>query len=413
MMDFCKVCGIKLSANNTVNYRPGSCRDCELERKKLYSGLSMNIGSKSKSKKGKKKQKVKAFKAKKSKKGKKGKASKSKLKKQRLLKAKKLAKYKKLTKLRILREKKRKKLRAQVEKLRKIRVKKLLKLKQLKKKQKIRERKEKERLKKRLRKAKEIERRLIKKERERLKKEKEKLRQLARQEKERIRAAKKAEKDRIRAEKQRVRLEKQREKERLKKAKEAAKFAIIQARESARKAAQEARRLREEAKKPPIVSVVTKVKELQPPPNVKVISAAPRQEKSPQPTKKLDPKKFTIADAALLESATVIPAKGLKSEDKEKGKQTSGKKGEGEAPKFKKDPDPIIDRYNPYSKQGSDPNAPRPPSPTPWLASNFSVVKGDFKETKEEESGTAQSGMSEQQVREIIEKVKSDHKKKT
>ena len=81
--------------------------------------------------------------------------------------------------------------------------------------------------------------------------------------------------------------------------------------------------------------------------------------------------------------------------------------------KFQKDPDPIIDRYNPYTKGNSDANAPRPPSPTPWLASNFSVVKGSFKETKTEEGGSVSSGLSEDQVKDIIEKVKKEHKKKS
>jgi len=418
MSGFCKVCGVKLKAGNTVDYRPGSCRDCELERKKLYSGISFDASARRSTKKVKKAKKVKLHKLSKSKKKtKRAKLDKAKLRKQKLLKAKKLAKFKKLSKIRAQRDKKKKKLRVQLERLRKQRAKKLQRLKLLKKKQKERDRKERDRLKKRLRKAREIERRLLKKERERLRKEKEKLRQLARQEKERIRGAKRAEKERIRAEKQRVRLEKQKEKERLKKAKEAAKLAIIQARESARKAAQEARRLREEAKKPPMFSVVTRLKEMQPPPDVKVIGATPKEHltKTPQPTKKQDPKRLTIADAALLDSATVISATGK--EEKGEAKQAPPLKPneptKKAASKFQKDPDPIIDRYNPYTKKEVDPNVPRPPSPTPWLASNFSVVKGDFKETKAEEGAGGQSGLSEEQVKDIIEKVKNEHKRKS
>ena len=33
----CTVCGVKLNNKNRVEYRPNSCRDCELERKRLYS----------------------------------------------------------------------------------------------------------------------------------------------------------------------------------------------------------------------------------------------------------------------------------------------------------------------------------------------------------------------------------------
>ena len=61
MAEYCKVCGVTLKASNTVDYRPGSCRDCELERKKLYSGLVIDFGSKKRSsKKTKLKKKKKA-----------------------------------------------------------------------------------------------------------------------------------------------------------------------------------------------------------------------------------------------------------------------------------------------------------------------------------------------------------------
>lgn len=37
MPSYCTVCGVKLTAKNRISYRPSSCRDCELERKRLYS----------------------------------------------------------------------------------------------------------------------------------------------------------------------------------------------------------------------------------------------------------------------------------------------------------------------------------------------------------------------------------------
>ena len=37
MPNYCTVCGVKLTAKNRISYRPSSCRDCELERKRLYS----------------------------------------------------------------------------------------------------------------------------------------------------------------------------------------------------------------------------------------------------------------------------------------------------------------------------------------------------------------------------------------
>ncbi|OGI08438.1 MAG: hypothetical protein A3I68_05740 [Candidatus Melainabacteria bacterium RIFCSPLOWO2_02_FULL_35_15] len=428
MAEFCKVCGIGLKAGNTVDYRPGSCRDCELERKKLYSGLSIDPGhSKSLKKSSKKKKNRKKTVSKlKQKKTNKKLTKKLKLKKQKLLKAKKLktkklAQLKKLTRIRA--ERKRKKLRQKIEKLRKLRTKKALKLKLQRKKQKERERKSREKLKQRIRKAKERERKLLRQERERLRKEKEKIRSLIRQEKERVRAEKRAEKERVRTEKQRIRLEKQQEKERLKKAKEAAKLALMQAREAARAAAQESRRLREEAKKPPIVSVVTKVKELLPPPDVKIIGISARDQISrmPQPTKVIDPKKpGTIAggtSSTLLESATVIPAKAGLKEEKEILKQSSTAQHnetiQKEVEKLQKDTDPIIDRYNPYSQQVAGPNTPRPPSPTPWLAPSFSIVKGDFQETKQQEGQGISGGLSDEQVKDIIEKIKGEHKKKS
>ena len=60
MAEFCKVCGIILKAINTVDYRPGSCRDCELERKKLYSGISVEFGSSKNVKRSSKKKKSKS-----------------------------------------------------------------------------------------------------------------------------------------------------------------------------------------------------------------------------------------------------------------------------------------------------------------------------------------------------------------
>ncbi len=431
MVDYCKVCGVGLKASNSVDYRPGSCRDCELERKKLYSGISFSAGySKSVKKSSKKTKGKKKFvsKSKKRKSDSKKLAKKIKLKKLKLLKvkkmkAKKLAQMKKLMKLRAEREKKKKKLRQKIEKLRKLRAKKALKLKAQRKKQKEKERKAKEKLKQRIRKAKERERKLLKKEKERLRKEKEKIRNLIRQEKERVRNEKRAEKERVRSEKQRVRQEKQQEKERLKKAKEAAKLALVQAREAARQAAQESRRLREEARKPPIVSIVTKVKELPPPPDVKVIGATPKEltQRGPQPTKVLDPKKSgNLAggtSSSLLESATVIPAKAGMKEEKEILKQSSTAQHnetiQKEVEKLQKDTDPIIDRYNPYGSATQSPDTPRAPSPTPWLAPNFSVVKGDFKETKQNEGEGTSSGLSDQQVKDIIEKIKTEHKRKS
>lgn len=435
MANYCKVCGIALSTRNTVDYRPGSCRDCELERKKLYSGLTLDLGFSKSSKKLKKVKNKKKLrlklklktKLKDKKLIKKLNLLKSRIKKQKLLKAKnlkakKLAQQRKLIKLRLQREKKRKKLRAKIEKLRKLRAKRALKLKIQKRKQKEKERKLREKLKQRVRKAKERERKLLQKERERLKREKEKLRQIVRQEKERVRAEKRAEKEQIRAEKQRVKSEKQQEKERLKKAKEAAKLALIQAREQARQAAQEARRLREEAKKPPMVSVVTKVKEMELPPDVKLIAVTQQKDKlrTPQPTKVIDPKRpaaLSGTSSALLDSATLIPAKANSKEEKDLLKQSSTAQHtetiQKEVEKLQRDTDPIIDRYNPYSQQRKDPNAPRPPSPTPWLAPSFSIVKGDFQESKDNEGEGTSSGLSDEQVKDIIEKIKSEHKKKS
>ncbi len=429
MAEFCKVCGVGLKASNTVDYRPGSCRDCELERKKLYSGLSVDLGSSKNSKKSsKKKKKKKSSKLKSNLKAGKKLAKKIKLKKQKLLKAKKmkikkLAQMKRLVKIRADREKKKKKLRQKIETLRKLRAKKAIKLKLQRKKQKDRERKSREELKQRIKKAKDRERKLLRKEKERLRKEKEKIRSLVRQEKERVRNEKRGEKERVRSEKQRARSEKQQEKERLKKAKEAAKLALMQAREAARQAAQESRRLREEAKKPPMVSIVTKVKEFLPPPDVKIIGLNTKEQtpRAPQPTKILDPKNpSSIAggtSSSLLETATVIPAKAGVKEEKEILKQSSTAQHnetiQKEVEKLQKDTDPIIDRYNPYNQQGSQSDVPRAPSPTPWLASSFSVVKGDFKETKHDDGEGTSSGLSDDQVKDIIEKIKIEHKRKS
>lgn len=433
MAEYCKVCGVTLKATNTVDYRPGSCRDCELERKKLYSGLNIDFGTsksskKSKKKKERKKTKVRVHKSKRSKRARKPKKSQKKfrqvklrLQKRKMLKAKKLSKLKKLKKIRAEQERKRKKLRGKIEKLRKLRAKKALKLKILKRKQKDKDRKEKERLKRRIRKSRERERKLLQKERERLRREKEKLRQLVRQEKERIRSEKRVEKERIRAEKQRIKSEKQQEKERLKKAKEAAKLALIQAREAARQAAQEARRLREESRKPPMVSIVTKVKEMELPPDVKLIGATPRDHtRTPQPTKIIDPKKpasiISGTSASLLGSAKVIPAKANSKDEKDILKQsTTAQHSETiqkEVEKLQKDTDPIIDRYNPY-QQSTSSETPRPPSSTPWLTSNFRIEKGDFKQANHAEGSASSSGLSDEQVKDIIEKIKNEHKRKS
>ena len=403
MADYCKVCGIKLSSKNTVDYRPGSCRDCELERKRLYSNVSGTT------KKISKKVKIKKVKISNKKIKKLTVAQKKKLIQSQQAK---LKKQKAIIKLRLQREQKKKKLRAQIEKLKKQRAEKAIKLKIQKKKQREQERREKDQLRIKLKKEKEKERALVRKEKERLKKEKEKLRKVLREEKDKIRQAKKAEKDRVRQEKLKIRQEKQWEKEKLKRAKEAAKAAMGQAKEAARQAAQEARRVREEAKKPPIVSVVTKLKEFQVPSNVNKVIKQPmlkeEDKKEDQAPRKIDPKSvasMTASSASILKSAKVIPV------GQDDLSDADLKDTQRREEKIQKETDPIIDRYNPYENEANNPNAPRPPSPTPWLAPNFSIVEGDFKETDQDDTAT-QGGLSEEQVKNIIEKVKNDHKKK-
>ncbi|KAF0215229.1 MAG: hypothetical protein FD167_5219, partial [bacterium] len=138
------------------------------------------------------------------------------------------------------------------------------------------------------------------------------------------------------------------------------------------------------------------------------IGATPKEKtaRAPQPIKVIDPKKpGGVSGASLIESATTI---GANTKKEEMGLKESFKK---EVEKLQKDTDPIIDRYNPYSET-SEPGTPRPPSPTPWLASNFSIVKGDFQESKQGEAGTT-SGLSDEQVKDIIEKIKGEHKRKS
>ncbi len=155
------------------------------------------------------------------------------------------------------------------------------------------------------------------------------------------------------------------------------------------------------------------------PPDVKLIGVTQQKDKArtPQPIKILDPKKpasLSSASSSLLESATLIPAKTNTKEEKDLLKQSSTAQHtetiQKEVEKLQKDTDPIIDRYNPYSQQS---NEPRPPSPTPWLASNFSIVKGDFQESKDQDGKGTSSGLSDEQVKGIIDKIKTEHKRKS
>jgi len=141
--------------------------------------------------------------------------------------------------------------------------------------------------------------------------------------------------------------------------------------------------------------------------------------KTPQPTKKLDPKKpgtLTIAAASLLESATVIPAKVNLQEEKDLLKQSGAAQHaeaiQKEVEKLQKEKDPIIDRYNPYTK-AADPDTSEQPSSTPWDTESFSIVGGEIKKTKLGEGSGIQGGLSEEQVKEIIQKIKNEHKRKS
>lgn len=330
-MVYCTICGIKITAKNRISYRPNSCRDCELERKRLYSLKKRSTSTKS------------ASKATTIKTTKKKTAVKSKV---------------KATKKPTLDK----------EKLRKQKEREREKLKKEREKEKLRKEREREKLKK------EREREKLRKERERDKakklKEKEKLQK--QKEREKLRKQKERERDKVRKqkEKEKLRKEKERERERLRKEKEEEKLRKLKEKEEAKKAKEEERKAKKKAKKRAQ--------------SLNLITAIPDYILNQKSAKV---KKRTLADKRA-SAKQIVKSDGNIIEEVDKGDI------------------PRDERFNPYHDSGE---ILRAPSDTPWEGANFKVVEGSFLSHTEQDS-LETKGPSEEEVKQIIEKIRLEHK---
>ncbi len=350
----CTVCGVKLTAKNKISYRPNSCRDCELERKRLYS-LKRKEDNQKRSKSTSKS--VASKKAKKT-------SVKAKPKKA-LVKSKKAPAKKILSKTRAKdqqkREREREKLRLQKERERE----KLLK-------QRERERLQKER---------ERERILKQREREKLQREKEHQRELQRREREKEQLKKDREREKLfkLKEKQRLKeeLKKDREQKRLERENEKEQKRLEREREKEQK-----RFEKEEAKR---------------------IADEDKKEKARR-KKLLDMNIITdVPDYALAATSSKVKTRRFGKKISNKAQIVEADKTALEDAKASK----LVVPFNP--RDGVTGEILRAPSDTPWEGSNFKIVGGTFVNHTDNDVEESR-GPTEDEVKAIIERIRLEHK---
>ena len=357
----CTVCGVKLNTKNRVSYRPNSCRDCELERKRLYSLKRKSDQNKRAKANGKAKPKAKP-------------APKLKSKAKSVKTSKKLV-AKKTSKKPV---------------------------KKLDTKAIAAKNKEKERL------AKEREKLRIQKEKERIRLQKERERERILREKERIRLQKERDKERIQKEKEREKLRKEKEKEKLLKlkAKEQEKLDKVKQKEqlklSKEAEREEKRRAKEEERE-------GKKREKEEAKRKKQEEKDKRaQEKAEKERKKklLDMNIITDIPDYIVSSSTVKvkkrrlgkPSKALKNSQIIQAPSSGGST---------LNPEKVVAPFNPAAEDTGE--ILRAPSDTPWEGSNFKIVGGSFVSNTENEEDE-NKGPSEDEVKAIIERIRLEHK---
>lgn len=369
MHSYCTVCGVKLTAKNRISYRPNSCRDCELERKRLYS-LKRKKDSPSKSKSTAKKATTKSAAKKTSKKtttkktAKKTASKKSTLTKAQVQKERERARKEK-ERERARKEKEKEKARKEKEKARARKEKEREKARKEKEREKARKEKEREKALK----IKEKEKLQKQKEREKLRKEREKEKELARKEKEKLRELKRQERE---AEKERKREEREAERERKRFEKEEAKR--LKQEEKERKAREKAEKERAERERKKLI-------------DANMIVDLPDYVFE-QSTAKVKKRRLSNSRAAKKEQII----------DAELGNnKTSPESSQASTP------------FNP--SEVFDGEVLRAPSDTPWEGNNFKIVGGSFVNHSGDDTEESR-GPTEDEVKAIIERIRLEHQSK-
>jgi hypothetical protein len=368
----CTVCGVKLNNKNRVEYRPNSCRDCELERKRLYSlkrkddnAKRSTASAKVKSTKSSKKVTAKKPASKKAI-DKLSPAKKAQLaakdKKAKLLAAKKIAEAKKLRE-KLLKDREKERLRREKERERLLKDREKEKIQREKDRDRLLKEREKERLKR-------------DKDRERLEKQKEKERLDKLKDKERARQEKELEKEKAKQDKlldkEFKRQEKEAEKERKKQEKEELKRKKIEEKESKAREKAEKEKAERAKKKLLDMNVIVDVPDY-------IVNLASAKVKK----RRLEKVSKSAKKAQIIE----VPAEAILNLD-----------------------DKSLDK--PFNPEADDPGEIlRAPSDTPWEGSNFKIVGGVY--VNHTESDTVESrGPSEEEVKAIIERIRMEHKTK-
>ncbi len=351
----CTVCGVKLTAKNKISYRPNSCRDCELERKRLYS-LKRKEDNQKRSK-----STSKTVAPKKTKKT----SVKAKPAKKVLVKSKKAPIKKVVSKTKAKdqekREREREKLRLQKERERE----KLVKQRERERLQKERERERivKQREREKLQREKDHQRELQRREREKeeLKKDREREKSFKLKEKQRLKEELKKDREQKRLEreneKEQKRLEREREKEQKKFEKEEAK-----------RIADEDKKEKARRKKLLDMNIITDVPDY-------ALAATSSKVKARRFGKKISNRTQIVeADKAALENAKASK---------------------------------LVVPFNP--QDGVTGEILRAPSDTPWEGSNFKIVGGTFVNHTDNDVEESR-GPTEDEVKAIIERIRLEHK---
>lgn len=345
---FCTVCGVKLTPKNRISYRPNSCRDCELERKRLYSLKRKEDNKKRTKSSGKVAAKT-------------SKLSKSKVKSKPVVK---------------------KSLKAAKPKL--------------KSKEQIKREKERERL--RLQKERERERLLKERERENLRREKERERLRLQKEREKDRLLKERERERLRREKEKEQLKKEKEKEKLNKEKEKEQLKVLKERER-----EEKRRDKEKEKEQKrLEKEADKERKRHEKEEIKRKAEEERKEKARR-KKLLEMNIITdVPDYAL-------NATSFKVKPRRFGNKAQKKSQIVEAQDVAVVTEGSVAKHSPFNPQTDQGEVFRAPSDTPWEGSNFKIVDGVFVAHTDNDAEESR-GPSEDEVKAIIERIRLEHK---
>jgi hypothetical protein len=357
MVAYCTICGIKLVAKNKISYRPNSCRDCELERKRLYSKKKREEAKKKSTRPSTKSKTIKTN-------------SKAKITKKVFSPQKRSADSKSISQSNF----KKLSLKNKSENLKKEALKKIQEREKLAK-AREKERLLKERDKEKLAKAREKERLLKEREREKLAKAREKERLLKERDKEKLRKEREKEKETSKK-------TKELEKEKKRKEKEEERLRKLQEREESKIKKLEELKAKEEEKK----------------------EKEAKEKEAKEKKRLLDLNIITDLPEEVLSHSSVKVKKRRLGDSSKTNNQIVNDKIKPLS--FDLSSSALATAFDPTYDPGE---VLRAPSNTPWEGANFKIVNGVFVgHTDDDQDET--KGPSEDEVKSIIERIRLEHK---